>query len=193
MARFETIYLTGAPAAGKSSLTRALADLVTPLEVWEFGERLTEYVNTTRDEPMAQADLRRESAKAASPQAVEAVDDMLLRFVANQRTRSHVIIDSHPVTKEEHGYRVTPYSLARFAELRPTQIWVLYTDPAVAIRRIAADAQGRPTITTEEARFHTYMQASVGIAYGMSLGIPVHFFDSDRIASELAQELSSRF
>ena len=40
----KVIYLTGAPASGKSSTTRMLADRVPGLRVWEYGARLTEHV-----------------------------------------------------------------------------------------------------------------------------------------------------
>jgi adenylate kinase len=192
MSNFQVIYLTGAPAAGKSSLTRRLRQLVDPIEVWEFGERLTAYLNETRGSDMDQTELRRQSAKAAPPEAIAAVDDMLINFVTSHRAKSHVVIDSHPVTKEHYGYRVTPYSLKRFAELQPTQIWMLYTDPSVALQRIGASPEGRPNISVEEARFHTQMQASVAITYGMSLGLPVHLFDSALDPGELAQQLAER-
>jgi adenylate kinase len=190
---FQVVYLTGAPAAGKSSLAGRLRQMVSPLEVWEFGERLTAYLRTTSGGGLEQADLRRHSSRVISPEAVAAVDAQLLEFVESARQRAHVIVDSHPVTKERYGYRVTPYSLAQFARLSPTQIWMLYTDPTVALDRITANAQGRPTISLEEARFHTFMQASVATTYGMSLGVPVHLFDSNRDLDALAAELARRF
>ena len=192
MSRYEVVYLTGAPAAGKSSLSRALRRMVNPLEVWEFGERLTAHLNQGGGTTISQEDLRRESARAATPADVAAVDRLLIDWTAQTRLASHVIIDSHPVTKEQHGFRVTPYSLADFARLQPTQIWMLYTRPEVAIERIGRDAAGRPMISLEDARMHTQFQASVAITYGMSLGIPVHLFDSERDPDELASELAAR-
>ena len=113
-------------------------------------------------------------------------------FVAAHRTSRPVIIDSHAVTKERYGYRVTPYSLKEFQRLGPTQIWVLYTAPNMAVQRIAKNAQGRPHITEEEARFHTHLQASVAITYGMHLGTAVHFFDSSVAPEDLLPQLVSR-
>ena len=72
MSRYEVVYLTGAPAAGKSSLSRAIRRMVTPLEVWEFGERLTAHLNQGSGTTMSQEDLRRESARAATPADVAA-------------------------------------------------------------------------------------------------------------------------
>lgn len=190
---FQVVYLTGAPAAGKSSLTKRLRSMVEPLQIWEFGERLTAYLNERNGTSIAQAELRERSAGLATPDDVTVVDAQLVDFVAAERGRSHVLIDSHPVTKERYGYRVTPYSLAHFRQLNPTQIWMLYTAPEVAVARIRNDAQGRPEITLEEARFHTQIQASVAATYGMALGIPIYFFDANRPPEELDAELSSRF
>jgi adenylate kinase len=187
----EVIYLTGAPASGKSSLTKALKAEVPDLEIFEFGERLTARllgVGQVSD----QSDLRAQSARAITLDDVRAVDLELLEFVAEHRTNRPVIIDSHAVTKERYGYRVTPYSLQEFEKLGSTQIWVLYTVPDVAIQRIAANAQGRPQISEEEARFHTHLQASVAITYSMHLGTAVHFFDSSVPLDQLVPQLVGR-
>jgi adenylate kinase len=153
----EVIYLTGAPASGKSSLTRALKARAPELEIFEFGERLTARLAVS-GLVSNQSDLRSKSARAITLEDVRAVDQELLDFVATNRAIRPVIIDSHAVTKERYGYRVTPYSLFEFEKLGPTQIWVLYTAPDLAIQRISQNAQGRPQISEEEARFHTHLQ-----------------------------------
>jgi adenylate kinase len=188
---FDVVYLTGAPAAGKSSAARALKQRVQKLEVWEFGDRLTQHL-TNRIPSVSQEDLRRESGGLITPEDVAAVDRWLIQWAHDTRKISHVVIDSHPVTKERYGFRVTPYSLTDFARLAPTKIWVLYCSPEVTLQRIGGDAAGRPSVTPEEARMHTHLQASVAVTYGMSRGIPVHFFDSDRDPIGLADELAAR-
>jgi adenylate kinase len=181
---FEVIYLTGAPAAGKSTAAKLLVERVAPLEVFEFGERLTTYLAQKDRSAIIQEDLRRQSANLVTPEDVQAVDQLLLQFVANARTRTHVVIDSHPVTKEGFGFRVTPYALDDFAKLAPTQIWVLYADPETTMARIGRDAQGRPAITAAEAALHTHLQASVATTYGMRVGRPIHLFDTSHLSPE---------
>lgn len=188
----KVVYLTGAPAAGKSSICRALKPHVQKLAVFEYGARLTSFVSQKNSQPMDQSTLRARSSAVVTPEDVAAVDEELLQFVHNERTAKHVIIDSHAVTKESYGFRVTPYSLQKFAELSPSHIWVLYTMPDVALTRIERSPQGRPSITEEEARFHTSLQASVAVTYGMSLGIPIYFFDSDRPLDRLVEDLATR-
>ena len=188
----KVIYLTGAPASGKSSTTRMLAERVPGLQVWEYGARLTEHVRARAKGVASQDELRTRSAGIVTPQDVVEVDDALIAFVGEHRGRDDVLIDSHPVTKEEYGYRITPFSLARFAQLAPDEIWVLYADPEETRRRIAADPGGRPMVTVEEARTHAALQSSVAATYGMSLGRPVYLFDTSAERDVLVDRLAAR-
>lgn len=191
--KFRVLYLTGAPASGKSSVTEALAGLVAPLEVFEYGERLTRYLADRGDRSLTQQRLRRHSAALARPDDIRAVDRLLLKFVAKKRSRSHVVIDTHAVTKERYGFRVTSYSLRRFSSLNPDAICVLYTSPDVSVERIRRGPGGRPQVTEWEAGFHSALQASVAVTYGMSVGVPVYFVDSSRPIRRVAAEVARRF
>ncbi len=188
----KVIYLTGAPASGKSSTARLLRDYIPDLMVWEYGARLTEHVRGLSGGVVTQDDLRGRSAGVVSPQDVDEVDHALMAFVAEHRGSCHVLIDSHPVTKEAYGYRITPFSLERFAHLAPDEIWVLFASPEETRRRIAANDEGRPMVTEEEARTHTALQASVAATYGMSLGRPVYLFDTSAPRAELVARLVKR-
>jgi adenylate kinase len=192
-ALFQVVYLTGAPAAVKSTTAKLLAARVSAVEVFEYGERLRAYVAERSGANLVPADLRRESARRITPAGVKAVDKILLDFVVDVRKRSHVIIDSHPVTKEDFGFRITPFALDQFAKLRPTQVWMLYASPETTMERIALDAQGRPTITAAEAAMHTHLQASVATTYGARLGAAIHFFDTSMATpAEIAELLAAK-
>lgn len=188
----KVIYLTGAPAAGKSSTTRMMADRLPGLLIWEYGARLTDHVMRKTADVAGQDDLRARSADVVMPEDVAEVDQALLAFVRKHRSTNHVLIDSHPVTKEVYGYRITPFSLRQFQALRPDEIWVLYASPEETQRRIAADAGGRPMVTEDEVRTHTLLQASVAATYGMSLGCAVYMFDTAAPRDELITRLVDR-
>ena len=189
---FKTIYLTGAPATGKSSTVKRLKGLVQPLEVWEYGARLSSYIQERDANLKDQADLRAKSAGIVSPQDIEAVDGRLLAFIDEKRDSSHIIVDTHPVTKEGYGFRITAFSLQQVQRLNPDEVWVLYTAPEVALERIGNDAQGRPEISLEEARMHTLVQSSVAATYGIAAGRPVYLFDTDRSQDAVVEQLSKR-
>jgi adenylate kinase len=188
----KVVYLTGAPAAGKSSTTRRLAERFPDLLIWEHGAKLTDHCAARCAEVTGQEDLRARSAGLITVEDVAAVDQSLLDFVDAHRKMSNVIIDSHPVTKEEWGYRITPFSFDQFARLRPDEIWVLYASPEETRRRIGADPAGRPLVSEEEARTHTMLQASVAATYGMSIRCPVYMFDTEPPREELVSRLAER-
>jgi adenylate kinase len=184
------VYLTGAPAAGKSSTTRLLPERVPGLLIWEYGARLTEHIMVRCSGVVDQDELPTRSANVVTPEDVIEVDRALLAFVAGHRNRYPILVDSHAVTKEEYGYRITPFSLDQLARLAPNEIWVLFASPEATKARISADAAGRPMVSEEEARTHTALQASVAATYGMSIGCPVYLFDTGAPQDELVDRLA---
>jgi adenylate kinase len=148
---YDVVYLTGAPAAGKSSVAEQLIQVILPIEVFNYGHELTRYLAAKTADPLSQDELPKRSSQVITPEDVEALDSILLKRVAELRSRTNVVIDTHAVTKEPYGFRVTPFSLQRFGELRPTKLVVLYTLPEVAISRIGAGPGGRPMITSFES------------------------------------------
>jgi adenylate kinase len=188
----KVVYLTGAPAAGKSTTTKLLAKSIANLEIWEYGARLTEYLHAKNAAVENQDYLRSASASVVTARDVECVDEALLSFVTERRGSAPILIDSHAVTKEHFGYRITPFSFAKFQLLAPDEIWVLYATPAETRRRIAADPGGRPAVSLEEAAMHTALQSSVAATYGMAIGKPVYLFDTAVPGTELMSRLVER-
>lgn len=188
----KVIYLTGAPAAGKSSTTQLLAKQCPSLVVWEYGSELTKFIKLKRGGVEDQNDLRKKSSKSASSADIAELDEKLLKFVKERRGFAPVLIDSHPVTKEEFGFRITAFSLAQIQSLSPDEIWLLYASPSETRRRIKADPGGRPLISLEQARMHTALQASVAANYGAALGKPVYLFDTEMPREQLVRRLLER-
>ncbi|HEY1751001.1 MAG TPA: ATP-binding protein [Caulobacteraceae bacterium] len=186
----KVIYLTGAPAAGKSSTLRRLLEVRPDIAGWEYGARLTEYVRGRGESMASQDELRSRSAGVITPDDVDAIDQQLLAFVASRRASQHVVIDTHAVTKEAYGFRITPFSAADVQRLDPDEIWMLYVSAELTRRRIANDPAGRPQITLEEAQTHTALQGAVAASYGILVGKPVYLFDGTVTPEELVARLS---
>jgi adenylate kinase len=83
--QFDVIYLTGAPAAGKSSLAGRLGQVISPIKVFNYGQELTEYLAAKSGSPYHQDELRRQSAQVITPEDVEALDSILLNLTALSR------------------------------------------------------------------------------------------------------------
>lgn len=189
---FDVVYLTGPPAAGKSTLLESLKDAVEPLETFSYSKALAEHVSRRDEEDFSQDDMRRHSARLIRPEDVQAVDELLLDLAATTRKHSHLVIDTHAVTKESYGYRVTAFSLEQVTRLAPTKVFVLYAAAPVIMERIASNSQGRPSVTHFEADFHLHLQASVALVYGVNTGIPVYFLDSSQSVTDLVSAIADR-
>lgn len=187
-----TVYLTGAPAAGKSTTLQQLRGLVNDIEIWEYARRLADYIGSKRSQQVSHSELRSGSATIVSPKDIVAVDMLLLNYVTAARGKKHIIIDSHPVTKEDYGFRCTPFSQKQIKAIRPDEIWTLYADPITTIERVKAHGGGRKQVNEEEARMHTLLQANIATNYGISAGCPVYFFDSGSDQDSLVRRLADR-
>jgi adenylate kinase len=186
------VYVTGAPAAGKSSTLRLLTEQVPNLLHWEYRARLTELLQARTADIKTQDDVRARSSDVVTPADIALLDDRLLAFVEENRSQRPVLIDSHPVTREQYGYRVTAFSLAQIQRLAPDEIWVFVANPNETRRRIERDAGGRPEVSVEDARFHTALQASIAAAYGVLSNATVYLFDTAGPREQLLDQLKKR-
>jgi adenylate kinase len=191
-ADIKTIYLTGAPAAGKSTTIQRLRRVCDNVEIWEYSRRLGDYISGRQSYQVSHNQLRSASAAVVSPEDIVAVDRMLVDFVGSMRGQKHIVIDSHPVTKEDYGFRCTAFSYEQIRSIKPDEIWVLYAHPAVTLQRIRASDDGRKPVDEEAAQMHTFLQASVATNYGISVGCPVYFFDSSFDQDGLVERLVGR-
>lgn len=187
----KTIYLTGAPAAGKTTAVDRLLQKSLNIRVWSYSDRLQQHLSD-RSMNVSHEAMRSQSSLIITLDDIAAVDQQLLSFVEEHRSASNLIIDSHPVTKEGYGYRVTAFSLDQIAALQPDEIWMLFASPSQTLDRIGVDARGRPALSADEAALHTSIQASVATTYGILTGRPVYFFDSNVDAGAQAERMAKR-
>lgn len=162
------------------------------MKTFVYSRVLADYLREKSVRQYSQDHLREKSAQLITPDDIEIVDTRLLDFVTENAKKAHIVIDSHAVTKETYGFRVTPFSLEQLRKLSPTLIFVLYTAPSVILNRIKNNSQGRPTVSEFEAGFHSELQATVALIYGIQIGIPVYFLDSDRPSDDLVSEVVKR-
>lgn len=187
------IYLTGAPATGKSTLSRNLAKQYPELLVFAYSEQLREHLAGKSGGPsVSESEIRQKSSQLVTPQDIDDLDQKLVDLVRETRVSRPVLIDSHPVTKEAYGFRVTGFSTDRLLQLKPDVIVCLYASNEVIISRISAHSQGRPVVSELEASFHTQLQASVATQYGVILGKPVYLVDSAISETDLVHLVASK-
>jgi adenylate kinase len=185
----KVIYVTGAPATGKSTLCRTLS-AAPAIRSFCYSERLRDHVNRQAGIDLNEADVRRQSAQVITSNHVDEVDALLQAEADACRASSeHLLIDSHPVTKEDYGFRVTPFKLQRLLDLKIDHLICLYADPKVMAQRIELDAQGRPLPSDFELAVHVNLQASVAATYSILTGQPCHLLDSSIDRMQLVQQV----
>jgi len=188
----KVVYVTGAPAAGKSSTLAYLRKADPSIQTFEYGARLTEMVQARTAGIKSQDDIRSRSATLIGPEDIVEMDRRLLAFVEEHRGRQTVLIDSHPVTKESYGFRITAFSMEQIRQFSPDEVWVFFASPQETRRRIEEAPGGRPLVSEEEARMHTTIQASVAATYGIMSPAPVYLFDTEQDRDALLSRLQER-
>lgn len=185
-------YITGAPAVGKSTLCSRLTQLP-GVEHFAYSAKLRDHLNARLSLSLSESDIRASSARLVTPEDVASVDHALKRDVARIRERGgHLLIDSHPVTKEDYGFRVTPFSTADLADLEIDRFLCLYASPDVLERRIRADPKGRPLPSAFELATHVQLQAAVVAQYAVLTGKHCYLIDADVDRDVLAQNVAAR-
>lgn len=173
----KVVYVTGAPATGKSTLCEALA-VNASVRLFCYSQRLRDHVNRQAGAGLDEVAIRRESARVITSQHVTEVDALLQQEADACRAADRILlIDSHPVTKESYGFRVTPFKLGRLLDLKIDLLVCLYADPAVLAERIRSEPQGRPLPSPFELALHVQLQASLVSTYSLPGGQACHLFD----------------
>lgn len=172
------IYLTGAPAAGKSTLCVGLQQRAANLLILSYSALLRDHVRQRDGAAIGAAEIREKSSRVISRDDVMAVDTTLIDEVNAKRGTHDILIDSHPVTKESFGFRATPFKVEQLKALSPDAVVCLYASPAVLRERINKAADGRPLPSLFEIGLHVQLQASVATQYSVEVGSSCYLIDS---------------
>lgn len=172
------IYLTGAPATGKSTLTKNLSKRLPGTSIFTYSKELLSYVKGHQGSALSQDDLRRESSRVITHNDVRKVDEQLLILANSCRGNRNLVIDSHPVTIEKYGFRVTPFEKDQLKLLAPNVIVCLYAKAEIIVNRISKNAAGRPLPTLFEIDMHTQLQCQVANIYAIETGASLYFLDA---------------
>jgi len=172
------LYLTGAPATGKSTVGAALAK-ISGAELLSYGSLLTDELSRL-GLVSDQVDLRERSAQVISSTHVTDLDEVVARRVERGRGISSTIVDSHALTAEEYGFRALPYSSDTLSRISFTHVVCLFAPSKVIAGRFKADKGGRRELSRELLDIHAQLQSSLALTYAHSLGVPIGFVDANR-------------
>lgn len=132
-------------------------------------------------------DLRSQSSKIISPQLIRDVDEELVQIVDKTKQLRPVIIDSHPVTIEQFGFRITPFTTEILKRLAPDCICMLTAPSSEIRRRILCNPDNRLIPSEEQIETHFLLQSQVVVNYGMTLGVPIYLLKTENLDSTVDQ------
>lgn len=174
------LYLTGAPASGKSSTAALLGDII-DARVLSYGALLA----TSPAIGATHSELRQRSAALVNVDAVRNLDDEMAGLVAG--IEGHCVIDSHAVTLERWGFRAVPFGPGGLEGIGVTAIACLYADPVELVARSAQGGAGRPATTPEVMALHQDLQMSLALTYAHTARLPVYFVCSEGPPEDVAR------
>ncbi len=172
------VYLTGAPAAGKTTLCAGLQRRAVSLLIFSYSALLRDHAHQRYGATISAAEIREKSSGVTTRDDVRAVDAKLIAEVNAKRGTHDILIDSHPVTKESFGFRATPFTVVQLKALSPDAIICLYASPDVLHERIRNAPDGRPLPTIYEIGLHVQLQAALATQYSVEVGCSCYFIDS---------------
>jgi adenylate kinase len=184
---YEVIYLTGVPGSGKTSLGAQLSKELSPCEHIEYGSMLTMWLQGSIQ--ITQPELRVAPSKFANHGTIQKLDDFLIERITEGRRHSHFILDSHAVTLEPYGFRVTGFSPEALARLSPSIVVLLNMEPSASVVRVKKAGEGRPSISHHQAATHSALQAQVATCYALQSGVPLYVLDGETDTPKLVSIL----
>jgi len=184
------VLITGPPAVGKTTLSEYLSEHVSPIHTVDYGSLL---LDTLEEEGVDYETMRAESAGIIPYNIIRNTDKKLIERINDIRSEYHVLIDSHPITKERYGYRSAHYDVEDLDNLGLDIIIVLHCKPSEIVKRIESDPEGRHSVSENQVRTHTFLQDSVAVTYGVISDCPVYFLDSNQEINIIAKRIMDFF
>jgi len=188
MSTHPVVYLTGAPATGKTSVAEYLRD-VHKARIFSYGRALSEHAalrGATHEE------LRQHSSKIVTAEVVADLDASLPMLLAEWRQHQPVIIDSHAVTSESWGLRALPYGIESLRAVGITRIICLIADGETLLARIRSSPGGRRPEDAWKLDQLNNTQLALAAAYAHTLAIGASAIDARAPLEEVCRAVASR-
>ncbi len=170
------IYLTGAPATGKTSVARYLVEECGARR-YSYGEALSAAMS---EQGYTHEELRTESGAIVKRALIAELDAQMPGQVQRWVRDGPVVIDTHAVTAERWGLRSIPYNAETLQAIGITHLVCLSADAATLRNRIEIEAGGRPLESAAKLAQLDQAQVSVVLAYAHTLGAPAFVIDAGR-------------
>jgi adenylate kinase len=182
------IYLTGAPATGKTTVAGYLRHTY-GVRVFSYGEALRDHASLGG---ISHEELRDKSSTVVTPELIAELDASVPAILATWREDGPVAIDSHAVTSETWGLRALPYNIDALSAIGPSHIICLIADGETLLGRIRATPEGRRTEDSWKLEQLNNAQLALAAAYAHTLGIGLFAVDTRATREVVCREVAAR-
>lgn len=182
------IYLTGAPATGKSSVADYLRTAY-DARIFSYGQALRDHASLRG---ISHDALREQSSNVVSAELITELDASLPTLLGGWREDGPVVIDSHAVTSETWGLRALPYSTDALIAIGITHMICLAADAETLLARIRATPDGRRADDPWKLEQLNNTQLALAAAYAHTLGIGLCAVDARASMDDVCREVALR-
>lgn len=187
MQRHPVVYLTGAPATGKTSVARYLVERFGARR-YSYGEALS---HKMQDQGYSHEDLRTQSGAIIKRQLIAELDAQMPDQVQLWVRDGPVVIDTHAVTSERWGLRSIPYSAEVLRAIGATHLVCLSAGAGTLQARIKSDSGGRPVESEVKLAQLEQAQIAVLLAYAHTLGGSAFIVDANRPLGDVQRDVAA--
>lgn len=183
------ILLTGVPGSGKTTASSFLMDKVSNLLVLRYGELLyklkkPKYPNMTYEK------FKNLSAAIITKSDIDKVDSYISSIIKKKRSRYNIIVESHSTTKEDYGFRISPYqSYQTILNLNITAVIYTYSEVNVLMKRLSESAEGRKKVNLSQLMQHIKFQDTLSLIYSSIAGCPLYAIENSRSTNEFKKNI----
>lgn len=185
--------INGIPASGKTTAVNYLEKNFSQIYVLRFGSLIFQY-KKKKFPQLKYEDLRKKSSSLIGFDDIKTIDNIVIEVTKKHRSSSHVLIESHGVTREDFGFRVTPYThINQIHKLKLHAIVFISCKPTIVYDRINKNAKGRKPISQNEVVQNIRLQECLSMIYSTQAGCPLYVIDNSGSKSSFQKQIDLLF
>lgn len=182
------LYLTGAPASGKSTIANAISQIEPSIQIIRYSDEIKNFYAGSKRGQFTTQQLRAESSKIISHSDISNIDRYILEKIQTSAA-NYIVLESHAITAESYGFRATPFSVQMLGMIAPDLIVCLYSETDLIFERIKDNPQGRLLQSTENIQVGQLLQMSLALQYGILSNAEIHFINTQQESQVVAQQI----
>ena len=176
---YKIILITGIPASGKTTATKYISKRYSSFKVLKYGEVLFEHKKKEYPK-LTYEGLREKSASIISSNDIKIADELIISKAKSLSSIQNVIIESHGVTRENFGFRITPYKkVSTIQSLNLDAIIYISSTPSEILNRMNLKADGRKNSTLEQINQNLRLQENLALNYAVLTGSPFYSIENN--------------